>query len=238
MQISPLIKGWLPGICPGLVWKIQFQMEKWKSFIPNLWGKLWGVYHRDKLWNHASPQGLLWRKDLERIGQILTKIPLKYHRRPRNYWEGSAICPLPFPSLFSGLGLIWKCKIMEGWGTGRRKNYVMTYYWDSLSFLFCTHMFSVVIRHLLQWQLLLRWYLRQQRVRLRVIIRFLVRGKVRIKIKIRIRVRVRVTFNVRVYHWSNCRRSKCHTFVLGTGLMEHVLSTHTSLYCFDVTEQL
>ena len=40
---------------------------------------------------------------------------------------------------------------------------------------------------------------------------FLVWGRVRIKI--RVRVRVGVTFNVRVYHWSNCRRSKCHTFV-------------------------
>ena len=40
---------------------------------------------------------------------------------------------------------------------------------------------------------------------------FLVRGKVRIKIGIR--VRVGVTFNVRVSHWSNCRRSKCiHSF--------------------------
>ena len=36
----------------------------------------------------------------------------------------------------------------------------------------------------------------------------LVQGRVRIKI----RVRVRVTFNVRVYHWSNCRSSKCRTF--------------------------
>ena len=49
---------------------------------------------------------------------------------------------------------------------------------------------------------------------------FLVQGRVRIKIKIGIRVRVRVrvrvgvTFNVRVYHWSNCHshRSKCCTF--------------------------
>ena len=39
---------------------------------------------------------------------------------------------------------------------------------------------------------------------------FLVRGRVRIKI--RIRVRIGVMFNVRVYHWSNCRRSKCCTF--------------------------
>ena len=36
----------------------------------------------------------------------------------------------------------------------------------------------------------------------------LVRGRVRIKI----RVRVGVTFNVRVYHWSNCHRSKCILF--------------------------
>ena len=65
-----------------------------------------------------------------------------------------------------------------------------------------------VIRHLLRRQLLLQWFLRQQRVRVRVMIRFLVRGKVTIKI----RNRVRVKFNVRVYHWSNCRRSKCLTF--------------------------
>ena len=41
---------------------------------------------------------------------------------------------------------------------------------------------------------------------------YLVRGRIRIKIKIRVRVRVGVTFNVRVYRWSNCRRSKCRTF--------------------------
>ena len=66
-----------------------------------------------------------------------------------------------------------------------------------------------VIRHLLRRQLLLRWYLRHKRVRVKEMIGFLVRGKVRIKI----RVRVGVTFNVRVYRWSNCRRSKCRTFV-------------------------
>ena len=42
---------------------------------------------------------------------------------------------------------------------------------------------------------------------------FLVRGRVRIKIRIRVRVKVGVTFNVRIYHRSNCRRSKC-TFML------------------------
>ena len=47
---------------------------------------------------------------------------------------------------------------------------------------------------------------------------FLVRGRVRIKIRIRVRVRVGVTFNVRVYHWSNCRRSKCRTFIWSHGL--------------------
>ena len=47
-------------------------------------------------------------------------------------------------------------------------------------------------RHLFRRQLLLRWYLRQQRDRVRVIIGFLVWGRVRI----RIRFRVRVTFNV------------------------------------------
>ena len=33
-----------------------------------------------------------------------------------------------------------------------------------------------------------------------------------IKIRIRVRVRVGATFNVSVYHWSDCRRSKCRTF--------------------------
>ena len=42
----------------------------------------------------------------------------------------------------------------------------------------------------------------------RVMIGFVVRGRVRLKI----RVRVGVTFNISVYHWSNCRRSKCRTF--------------------------
>ena len=60
--------------------------------------------------------------------------------------------------------------------------------------------------------MLLRWYLRQQRVRVRVMIVFLVRGRVGVKISIR--VRVGVTFSVSVYHWSNCRRSKCRTFKL------------------------
>ena len=69
---------------------------------------------------------------------------------------------------------------------------------------------SLVIRHLLQRQLLLRWYLRQQRVRVRVMIGFLVRGRVRIKI----RVRVRVMFNVRVYHWSNCGANVGHSQVV------------------------
>ena len=43
---------------------------------------------------------------------------------------------------------------------------------------------------------------------------FLVRGRVRIKIRFRVRVRVRVgvTFNINIYHRSNCRRSKCRTF--------------------------
>ena len=41
---------------------------------------------------------------------------------------------------------------------------------------------------------------------------FLVRGRVRIKNRNRVRVRVGVTFNVRLYRWSNCRRSKCRTF--------------------------
>ena len=64
-----------------------------------------------------------------------------------------------------------------------------------------------VIRHLLRRQLLLRWYLWQQKVRVRVMIGFLVRDRVRIMILIRIRVGV--TFNVSDYHLSNCRRSNC-----------------------------
>ena len=51
-----------------------------------------------------------------------------------------------------------------------------------------------------------------KRVRVRVMTGFLVRGRVRIKI--RVRIRVAVTFNVSVYHWSNCRRSKCRTFCI------------------------
>ena len=63
--------------------------------------------------------------------------------------------------------------------------------------------------------LLLQWHLRQQRVRVRaMIVFFLVRGSVRITIRIKDRVRIGITFNVRVYHWRNCRRSKCRTFVL------------------------
>ena len=81
---------------------------------------------------------------------------------------------------------------------------------------------DTVIRHLLWRQLLLRWYLWQQRVRVRVMIGFLVQGRVRIKIMIRVMVMVMVmvgvTFNVRVYHWSNCRRSKCRTF---SGTAQH-----------------
>ena len=34
----------------------------------------------------------------------------------------------------------------------------------------------------------------------------------RVRVKIRIRVRVGVTFNVSVYNWSHCCRSKCRTF--------------------------
>ena len=68
--------------------------------------------------------------------------------------------------------------------------------------------FCAVIQHLLRW-----WYLRQQRVRVGEMIGFLVRGRVRIKTRFRVRVRVGVTFNVSIYHRSNCRRSKCWTFV-------------------------
>ena len=65
-------------------------------------------------------------------------------------------------------------------------------------------------------QLLLRWYLRQQRVRVRVMIGFLVRVGEGL-----IRVRVGVTFNGMIYHWSNCR-SKCRTFNPGGGEIPHV----------------
>ena len=61
---------------------------------------------------------------------------------------------------------------------------------------------------LLRRQLLLRWYLQQQRVRVRVMIGVSVRGRVSIK-AVRIRVRVGVTFNVGVYHWGNRPKSKC-----------------------------
>ena len=44
---------------------------------------------------------------------------------------------------------------------------------------------------------------------MRVMIGFLVQGRLRIKNRIRIRIRVGVTFNVSIYHWSNCCRSKC-----------------------------
>ena len=45
-------------------------------------------------------------------------------------------------------------------------------------------------------------------------------GRVRIKIRIGIRVRVGVTFDVSIYHWSNCRRSKCRTFL--TSYLDHI----------------
>ena len=66
-----------------------------------------------------------------------------------------------------------------------------------------------VIRHLLR-----RLYLQQHRVRVRVRTGFLVPGRVRIEI----RGRDGVSFNVSIYHWSNCRRSKCRPFLL-TSLM-------------------
>ena len=81
-----------------------------------------------------------------------------------------------------------------------------------LLWLFKTGMFTLlqilVIRHLLPRQLLLRWLSlttkeSEERAIFRLTIGFLARGRVMIKI----RVRVGVTFNVSVYHWSNCRRS-------------------------------
>ena len=55
----------------------------------------------------------------------------------------------------------------------------------------------------------------------------LVRSRARIKLRIRIRVRVGVKFNVSVYRWSNCRRSKC-TFSpnLTKPRLVHLLSSH------------
>ena len=72
--------------------------------------------------------------------------------------------------------------------------------------------------------------LRQQRVRVRVMIGFLVRGRARIKIK----VRVRVAFNVGVYHWSNCRRSKCnvgHSMEVHVYLWVHICTCSTTWSC-------
>ena len=74
-----------------------------------------------------------------------------------------------------------------------------------------------VIRHLLRRQLLLWWYLQQQRVRVRVMIGFLVQGRVRIieiRSRVRDRVRVGVMFNASIYHRINCRRSKCRTLIV------------------------
>ena len=48
---------------------------------------------------------------------------------------------------------------------------------------------------------------------------FLFQGRVRIKI--RIRVRVGVMFNVSIYHRSNCRRSKCRTFLISWEASEY-----------------
>ena len=76
-------------------------------------------------------------------------------------------------------------------------------------------------------QLLLSWYFGQQRVRVRVMIGFWVQGRVGIKIKIRVGVR----FNVSVYHWSNCRRSKWHT-VRGTAEVWRPFSQ--SFHCQNV----
>ena len=61
--------------------------------------------------------------------------------------------------------------------------------------------YSMLIWHFLWRQLLLRWYLRQQRVRVRVMIGFFIWDRIRIKV----RVRVRVKFIVSLYHWSNWR---------------------------------
>ena len=62
-----------------------------------------------------------------------------------------------------------------------------------------------------------------------VMIGYLVRGRVRIKIMIR--VRVGVTFNVMVYHRSNCRRSKYCTFPSGPRSMGPLVAGSQAL-CF------
>ena len=54
---------------------------------------------------------------------------------------------------------------------------------------------------------------------------FLVRGSVRIKVW----VRVRVTFNISVCHWSNCRRSRCHTFYSRNAIMQEC-TVHTDIF--------
>ena len=80
-----------------------------------------------------------------------------------------------------------------------------------------------VIWHLLRRQLLRWWYLGQQRVRIKVIIGFLVWDRAMIKI----RVRVGVSFNVGIYHRSNCRRSNC-TFEIEcdeSGAWESMINT-------------
>ena len=55
---------------------------------------------------------------------------------------------------------------------------------------------------------------------------FVVRVRVRIKIRIRVRVRVGVTFNVGVYRWSNCLRSKCRTLIKIKSKYEGQNKTH------------
>ena len=82
-------------------------------------------------------------------------------------------------------------------------------------------------RQLLRW-----WYLEQQRVRVRVMIGVLFRGRVRIKI------RLGVTFNVSIYHRSNCRRSKCRTFPHNHSGDLDIFSRIFFIFTIHVTTQL
>ena len=65
----------------------------------------------------------------------------------------------------------------------------------------------------------------------------LIRGRARIKIRFSVRVRVGITFNVRIYHRSNCRQSKCRTFLKSnndTFFYDQILQVHQkNLLCIS-----
>ena len=103
-------------------------------------------------------------------------------------------------------------------------------YWEVILVLW-------VIRHLVRLQLLLWWYLQQQRVRVRVMTGFWDLGRVRIKIRIRVRVSVGVMFNVSVCHGSNCHRSKCCTLVLWIRML-WISKTNAQLGCSEHANNL